>query len=155
MFSIIFFLNPFFFSGAFSFFAVFGRSHFEFFSDVIRKLGSGIPNKTKFVVGRSREMEISEALQVFNLYHFSKLVKILNKRWQTLDLVSMVQELKRSCFAQIWTLGNINLRLTVVSPKIQKSRVLKLIKFFHVNVFITSPRGVLSTCCLIRRACSS
>ena len=68
-----------------------------FFSDVIRKLGSAIPNKTKFVVGGSgARRRISEALQVScDLLSFSRLVEILNKRWQTLDLVSMVQELRR------------------------------------------------------------
>ena len=79
---------------------MFDVAEFLFFSKVIGKLGSGIPNKTKFVVGRSRGRQISEALVVADPYPFSSLVQILNKRWQTLDLVSMVQELNRSLFAK-------------------------------------------------------
>ena len=85
-----------FFSGEFSFFAVFDASDFDYISAVIGELGSGIPNKTKFVVGFSRERKITEAIQVsYDFFRFSTLLEILNKRWQTLDLVSMVQELKR------------------------------------------------------------
>jgi len=69
---------------------------------VISKLSSGIPNKTKFVVGVWWPTEeLSETLQVtfppLNwLKHFPTLLDILNKRWQTLDLVSMMDEFKRS-----------------------------------------------------------
>ena len=76
---------------------------FEFFSDVIRKLGSAIPNKTKFVVccESGARRRISEALQVSgDFLTFSRLVEILNKRWQTLDLVSMVQELRRHSYVR-------------------------------------------------------
>ena len=80
---------------------------------VISKLSSGIPNKTKFVVGWLPEKlteapwfavhpPLSEALRVA-VCHFdwlktftTLLPVILNKRWQTLDLVSMVDEFKRS-----------------------------------------------------------
>ena len=75
---------------------------------VIRKPSSGIPNKTKFVVGVWWPTEeLSETLQVtfppLNwLRHFpTLLLDILNKRWQTLDLVSMVDEFKRSVFHEI------------------------------------------------------
>ena len=73
---------------------------YEFFSDLTRKLGSAIPNKTKFVVGRpGARPRISEAFQVScDLFLFSLFLKILNKRWQTLDLVSMVQELRRCSY---------------------------------------------------------
>ena len=78
---------------------MFDFAEFVFFDDVIRKLGSGIPNKTKFVVGRSRQPRISEALQVSGaLFPFSLLLEILNKRWQTVGLVSMVQELRRHSY---------------------------------------------------------
>ena len=93
---LFFFFFVFFFSDEFTFFAVFDDAGFLSLSDVVGKLGSGIPNKTKFVVGRSRQPSISEALQVSgDFFSFALLAQILNKRWQTLDLVSMVQELRR------------------------------------------------------------
>ena len=70
--------------------------------DVIRKLCSGIPNKTKLVVGWRPEEIHSETLLVAvrPFYDFTHvlmlLLDILNKRWQTLDLVSMMYECKRS-----------------------------------------------------------
>ena len=78
-----------------------------FFSDVIRKLRSGIPSKTKFVFGRSVERKIPEALQMSgDLFSFPLLLKILNKRWQTLDLVSMVQEvLRRTRVRRLLSIG--------------------------------------------------
>ena len=73
--------------------------------DVIRKLCSGIPNKTKLVVGGWWPAEkLSETLQVtVPSYHrlrqfLTLLLDILNKRWQTLDLVSMMDEFKRSAY---------------------------------------------------------
>ena len=74
---------------------------FQFFSNVIMMLGSAIPNKTKFVFGRSEAWPtISEALQVSGDLLSFPLVEILKKRWQTLDLVSMVQELTRDMHAR-------------------------------------------------------
>ena len=111
------------FAGEFSFFTVFDVVQFELFSAVIRKLGSGIPNKTKFVVGFSREKKISEALQVLSHHPFPPLGEILNKRWQTLDLVSMIQELKRlSYVARLWSFGGIFIEDTLSSlPRFKRA----------------------------------
>ena len=98
---------------------------FEFFSDVIRKLGSAIPNKTKFVVDRSgARPRISEALQVSaDFLSFSMLVEILNKRWQTLDLVSMVQELRRYMHARYtWFSDPVSIQDTLSSlPRFKRA----------------------------------
>ena len=60
---------------------MFNVAGFVLFSDVIRKLCSRIPNKTKFVVGRSIERKISEALEVSDPFPFCQLlVEILNKQ---------------------------------------------------------------------------
>ena len=110
----------FFFSDEFSFFAVFDDAGFEVFSDLIRKLGSGIPNKTKFVFGRSRQPSISEALQVSGrVVSFSPLVKI----WQTLDLVSMVQEqIRRTHGGRLWSFGPMSIQDTLSSlPRFKRA----------------------------------
>ena len=108
VFFLICWLNS--FSDEFSFFAVFDFASVRFSLDVIgklgpdvmRKLSSGIPNKTKFVVGWFAEREHSETLKVTvppsraSQLNKALLLDILNKRWQTLDLVSMMDEYKRS-----------------------------------------------------------
>ena len=100
---------------------------FEFFSDVIRKLGSAIPNKTKFVVGGSgARPRISEALQVSaDFLSFSMLEEILNKRWQTLDLVSMVEELRRHSYCTgryHWFSGPVSIQDTLSSlPRFKRA----------------------------------
>ena len=98
---IFFFICRFFFSDEFSFSAVFNFSPVQFSADVIGKLISGIPNKTKLVVGERAEKGLSETLQVTassGRQLATLLVDILNKRWQTLDLVSMLDECKRSSY---------------------------------------------------------
>ena len=88
-----------------SFFVVLDLSMVKFSDDVIRKLGSGIPNKTKFAYGRSKVTKLPETLQVsFDYIYHPRvfpvlLAEILNKRWQTLDLVSMMDEYKRAVSA--------------------------------------------------------
>ena len=77
---------------------------------MVDELNDRIPNKIKFVFGQAFYHDLpeilSETLQVnvdtwdLNLdqskYCESAFINILNKRWQTLDLVSMIRELKRS-----------------------------------------------------------
>ena len=96
------------FADDFSFFAVLDLSMVRFFDDVIRKLGSGIPNKTKLVCGHSKVTKLSETLQlsfddIYNPRLFSVLLAgILNKRWQMLDLRSMIEEYRRAVRASLW-----------------------------------------------------
>ena len=63
-----------------------------------------IPDHAKLVVGPSAfnsTAEVPETLHV-NYHHdnvlpfFTRMIEIFNKRWQTLDLISMMQELKRA-----------------------------------------------------------
>jgi len=86
----------------FSFFAVFNLLDLSLFSDVIRKLVSRIPNKTKFVVDAWPLRKLSETLQVSfpSSCDISLLPEIVHKRWQTLDLVTMVHECKRSVYTR-------------------------------------------------------
>ena len=72
---------------------------------IMKRLVSGIPHKIKFLVGSGISItvpESSESLVVTNRHseivpQFDRLMlDILNKRWQTLDLISMLGELKRS-----------------------------------------------------------
>ena len=76
---------------------------------LVEELNARIPNKTKLVFRQERHrlpQTLSETLQVnvdprtLNFeqsnYRKSAFINILNKRWQTLDLVSMIRELKRS-----------------------------------------------------------
>ena len=91
-------------------FAVFVTQRFsiEFERDlaaITKRLGSGIPHKIKFLVGSPISISVpesSESLVVidpdggtFSPLH-RLMLDILNKRWQTLDLISMVEELNRS-----------------------------------------------------------
>ena len=72
-----------------------------FSADVISKLSSGIPYKTKLVFGQWAEEGLSETLQVIAFAGrklLTLLVDILNKRWQILDLVRMLDECDRSFY---------------------------------------------------------
>ena len=93
----------------FSFFAVLDFCPFKYvmeMGDVVEELNDRIPNKTKLIFGQRRRrfsQTLSETLQVkvdpwiLNFAQSkSAFINILNKRWQTLDLVSMMRELKRS-----------------------------------------------------------
>ena len=70
---------------------------------VIKRLASGIPDKIKFFMIRlipisnlnSSEM-LGVLLNTSGGYPDHLILDILNKRWQTLDLISMVEELRRS-----------------------------------------------------------
>ncbi len=73
--------------------------------DVLGKLVTGIPNKVKFVVQRESSLmwtknKLPETLMVSAGIVDEKLLtfmlEILNKRWQTLDLISVMEEFKRS-----------------------------------------------------------
>ena len=72
---------------------------------IMKRLVSGIPHKIKFLVGSPISISVpesSESLVVTNpsdgivLQLDRLMLDILNKRWQTLDLISMLEELKRS-----------------------------------------------------------
>ena len=98
--------------GNFSLFAVFvfiteySLIGFErYWAAIMKRLVSGIPHKIKFLVGSPISISVpesSESLVVGDLYGgisselHRLMLDILNKRWQTLDLISMLEELKRS-----------------------------------------------------------
>ena len=103
-----------------SFFAVLDLSSVGLLSGgVISKLSSGIPNKTKFVGWLPKDLSetvdlwfagrppLSETLQVVVTPFYGSrkvsmlLLHILNKRWQTLDLVSMMDECRRSALHEM------------------------------------------------------
>ncbi|KAL9959110.1 hypothetical protein ACROYT_G036194 [Oculina patagonica] len=116
--------------GNFSLFAVFVLSDYKLYlpgdtvqtmwttllEDVLGKLVTGIPDKVKFVVQKDSgpmwtKNKLSETLMVttgtVNEEFLTLLLEIFNKRWRTLDLISMMEELKRS-FG-----GLFNLRLRI------------------------------------------
>ena len=71
---------------------------------VVEKLAL-IPDHTKLVVvpdlGWRSIAEVPETLHVVHPYHggiavLTQMIEIFHKRWQTLDLISMMQELKRA-----------------------------------------------------------
>jgi len=70
----------------------------------MKRLVSGIPDKIKFVMGSWNLISIPEAseslvlIAPFGEFRILEhlMLDILNKRWQTLDLMSMMEELKRS-----------------------------------------------------------
>ena len=67
---------------------------------LIKRLASGIPAKIKFVTGVPFPIGIPETLVVSrNPLHYNQferlILDILNKRWQTIDLISMMEECKR------------------------------------------------------------
>ena len=63
-----------------------------------------IPDHTKLVVSPSKFKSLAEVPETLHVsYHASKafptfisMIEIFNKRWQTLDVISMMQELKRT-----------------------------------------------------------
>ena len=63
-----------------------------------------IPNRTKLVVSPSEFKSLAEVPETLHVsYHpitvlptFSSMIEIFNKRWQTLDVISMMQESKRT-----------------------------------------------------------
>ena len=107
---------------------MFDLSGLDIFHDLITKLACEIPNKPKFVVtGQAIKTAISEALQVtvempMRLF-IILLLGILEKRWQSLDLASMIDELKRTVHEKKtassdrhWTtIGNITITDTLSS----------------------------------------
>ena len=71
---------------------------------VVEKLAL-IPDRAKLVVSPTAEFkstaEVPETLHVMYPAHqnwpiFTRMMEIFNKRWQRLDLISMMQELKRT-----------------------------------------------------------
>ena len=72
-----------------------------FIQKVMKRLASGTPAKIKFVTGVSVPISISETLMVshrppLDYNQFGRLIlDILNKRWKTIDLISMMEECKR------------------------------------------------------------
>ena len=91
--------------------AVFIISNVELYSEavleecVVEKLAL-IPDHTKIVFspyGWKSVDKIPETLHVSHYSHwalpfFTRMIEIFNKRWQTLDLISMIQELQRATF---------------------------------------------------------
>ena len=73
----------------------------DFIRKPINRLVSEIPNKIKFFMSQTSVSmpEASESLVVtvslFEHVILKHLLVILDKRWQTLDLISMMEELKR------------------------------------------------------------
>ena len=97
------FLLELYFSDHFTFFAMFDFSSQDSFlvSDWFRKLVSRIPDKPKLGVLKGFPVvDVPETFQVnapsYYIYDPMLLLEILNKRWQTLDLISMMAEYKRS-----------------------------------------------------------
>ena len=81
---------------------MFGAVFTNLIEKLMKRLVSGIPDKIKFVVGSSIQVsvpEYSESLVVIARDEYkileSQMLNILNKRWQTLDLISVMEELKR------------------------------------------------------------
>ena len=99
----MFLLKLFFFSDDFTFFVMFNFSYpgLSLVSDCFTKLVSGTPDKPKLgVFNREILADLPETLQVAAPVYNTKIPKlflqILNKRWQTLDLISMMGEFKRA-----------------------------------------------------------
>ena len=73
---------------------------------IIKRLVSGIPDKIKFVIMPHLQMEpreLPETLLVVVPFRVDEIVlglmlEILNKRWRKLDLISMMEEFKRSLY---------------------------------------------------------
>ena len=80
---------------------MFDLSGLDVFPDLITKLACEVPHKPKFVVtGQTIKPAISETLQVtvemsMRLF-IILLLGILEKSWESLDLVSLMDELKRT-----------------------------------------------------------
>ena len=100
---------------------------------VVEKLAL-IPDHTKVVVtphaGWQSIAEVPETLHVAYPYRkdvpvLTRMIEIFNKRWQALDLISMMQELKRATFKQFgfgYRDPNISIKVDSLSclPKFQK-----------------------------------
>ena len=73
----------------------------DFIGKPMARLVSGIPDKIKFLMFSQIPISVpesSESLMVINrCTHLERqMLDILSKRWQTLDLISMMEEFKRS-----------------------------------------------------------
>ena len=93
-----------------------------------------IPDHTKLVVtphaGWKSIAEVPETLHVAYPYRkgvpvLTRMIEIFNKRWQTLDIISMMQELKRATVKQFgfgYRDPNISIKVDSLSclPKFQK-----------------------------------
>ncbi len=104
----MFFCN--FILGNFSLFAVFlfpnrssGSMWQKLLESVTERLVSGIPDKIKFFIW-PHSVSVPEPAPetlVISYFTFGKcqnlVPEILNKRWRTLDLISMMREFKRTC----------------------------------------------------------
>lgn len=82
-------------------FAVFDFGPFGFCHDLIMKLAREIPNKPKLIITKWTEGEVlPETLLVTATIHIGLLIEtllaILKRRWQTLNLASMMREFKRT-----------------------------------------------------------
>ncbi|KAL9984368.1 hypothetical protein ACROYT_G006653 [Oculina patagonica] len=93
--------------GNFSLFAVFVYSKWHFNSlleSVTERLVAGIPDEVKFIIGPAVSTIVPKTATKTLLIttHFTDeafqnlILEILNKRWRTLDLISMMRELHRS-----------------------------------------------------------
>ena len=78
--------------------------------DIIAEKFALIPGHAKLVVspyGSANIGNVPETLHVMypafrpDMTIFTWMVEIFNKRWQTLDLISMMQELKRTCYKEV------------------------------------------------------
>ena len=97
----------------------------------MERLVSGIPDKIKFLMGSPFLISVpepSETLVVTDSYGGYTLLErlvldILNKRWHMLDLVSMMEELKRSVHKSVsWEKASITDRLSS-RPRFKKTSI--------------------------------
>ena len=100
----------FYFSDHFTFFVVMESSDLDKFPDIsamiencLAKKLELIPSRMKFVIGSQnwrRLKHLPELLQVIcycSSNHFFVLMdEVINKRWQTLDIISMIKEIERN-----------------------------------------------------------
>ena len=116
--------NYFLFADDFSFFAVFhldpDASYWSMPEAILSELMSAITDKLKFVVcprfGCSTPYDVLSGPETLVTAHnfwvraptyVKMLLEILNKRWQTLDLKSMMSELQRSSSENVITKGTL------------------------------------------------
>lgn len=94
---------------------------------VVEKLAL-IPDHGKLVVSNSEFKSLAEVPETLHVRYycdgvspfFTQIIEIFNKRWQTLDLISMVQELKRTA-ASSYGRDFISIKDSLSSlPKFQK-----------------------------------
>ncbi len=85
-----------------------------FLEDVLGKLVTGIPDKVKFVVQEQSSLtwtknNLPETLMVtvtkVDDKFLTLMLEILNKRWRTLDLISMMEELEVFSVRTLWYLS--------------------------------------------------